>query len=155
MSDDLTLADMQDRVRERAAAYLTLYSENESPDALAMAVGLKPDQAWQKGDARGRLRKPAPSSAVEYDSGLSEDHPPSECVSALACRLRPFGAQIHAVTAREGNWGVVRLVEHAGFAIAEHQVGNVEARVQSVDLETFAALGVSLVFDAYMSPNDD
>jgi hypothetical protein len=59
------------------------------------------------------------------------------------------------VTAREGNSGVVRVVEHAGFAIADHQIGNVEARVQPVDLEAFAAMGVSLVFDAYVSPTDD
>lgn len=41
-NDDLTLSDLQDRVRERAAAYLTIHSEVASPAALAGAIGLTP-----------------------------------------------------------------------------------------------------------------
>jgi hypothetical protein len=59
---------------------------------------LTPDDAWSKGEIRGRLRKPA---------------------------------------------------------IGEHGIGNVEAWLGPEALETFAAMGVSLVFDACCYANDD
>jgi hypothetical protein len=116
---------------------------------------LTPDDAWSKGEIRGRLRKPAATNAVEYGSALAEDRPPSDHASALADRFRPFSEQVRAVTAREGDRGVVRVVEHAGVAIGEYGIGNVEAWLGPEALETFAAMGVSLVFDAYWYANDD
>jgi hypothetical protein len=134
-------------------AYLTLHSETDLPDVLAGAVELPPDDQWSKGDLRGRLRRPAPSSAVQYGSGLAEDRSPTDHASALAVRLRPYCDRIHAVTAVAGRWGVVSIVEHAGFAT--EWFANVEAWVKSDDLQTFAHMGVSLRLDAYVYSSDE
>jgi len=150
---DLTLSDLQDRVRERAAAYLTIHSEVESPAALAAAIGLIPDRQWAEGDPRGRLRRPAPNSVVEYESGLSEEHSPTDHAAALVARLRPYCERIRALTAAEGTWGVVDIVEHAGFAT--EWFANTEAWVEPEDLHALAEMGVALRFDAYVAAPDE
>jgi hypothetical protein len=152
--DTTTLQDLQDRVRERAAAYLTVYSETEAPNALATAIGLEPDESWRQDEPRGRLKKPARANAVEYGSLLDEHQSPNAHVSALAKRLRPYAGPIRALCAEDTTWAIVRVVEHAN-GLATEWFGNVEVRVEPEDLQTFAALGAGLFFDAYVGYEDD
>jgi hypothetical protein len=149
VGEDVSWSELQDRARVRADAYLTVYSDTETPEQLAQAIGLEADDGWCKGQPRGRLKKPAPTNAVSYHSQLDDLQSPSEHVAALASRLRPYMAEIRSAASRESTTKVlVRVVEHTDF-------DNPEAWVEPADLETFAAMGVTLGFDTYVYLGDD
>jgi hypothetical protein len=150
--DELTLGDMQDRVRDRAAAYLTVLSPTEPPAALAEAVGLPPDGQWSKGEPRGRLKEPVPTNGVQFDSLLDEDRSPTDHISALVERLRPHADAIRALLDSDDVSATSHIVEHAGFAT--EWFANVEAYVSPTDLQALAYIGAAIAFDAYIYADD-
>jgi hypothetical protein len=93
------------------------------------------------------LREPAPTNAVDYQSGLDESRSPTDHAAALAARLRPVARQIRALV-DSGADATVRLVEHSGS-------DNVEAWVKPEDLQTFAEMGATIGFDYYFYSEDE
>jgi uncharacterized protein DUF4279 len=147
------LADLQDQVRESAAAQLTVYSELPSAVALAEAISLEADEQWSKGDMRAEIKAPVPITRISFGSHLAEARSPTDHVAALVERLRPCADEIRALVAHEGTSAVLWVVEHVRSATAGF--ANVEAYVRPEDLQTLAAMGVSIAFDAYVCTDDD
>jgi len=138
------------RWRMSAEADLTILVTEGSPEPLVETVGLEPDKKWAKGDVFGPTRRGRrPYTGISYASRLDGKCSPTEHVSDLVERLRPFVTGIAALSARPTTHGITLwVVEHT--RAYDRQID-----LDPADLTVIGAMGARLSLDLYVYPDDE
>jgi hypothetical protein len=132
--------DSQEKVVDESFARLTIYSDRQSAEELSAALGVTPDEAWNKGDPSSR-GKAHVRTAIGLRSRIPDERPPEEHLADLLARLEPLGERIASQIA-EGSR--VRL-KVALFADTDNPTLSLPAEV----LRRLTALGLDLELDIY------
>jgi hypothetical protein len=87
--------------RDEATASLVVLSDARSSEQLAVAVGMAPDRAWDRGEPRPKTRTGLryKSSGIEFRSGLPPSASRGDHIDALLNRLKPNRERIVEVAA--------------------------------------------------------
>lgn len=135
---------------QRSAAYLTILSDDLSPDDLWRSIGLTPDQSWRKGERQSpQVRRATPHNGITYDSQLPESDPSHDHLAALIARLEPHGEQIAATVSQPSvHSATLWLVEHTESDMTDITVDPEQAGF-------VAALGATLVASSYFRFDHD
>lgn len=98
---------------DQTLAKLVVLSATESAEQLARAVGLAPDEAWDRGQPRKTRGLTHTFSGITYRSRVPRTATPAEHLDELLGRLAPFEDRIAALSAQlatqEGRPDSVRL----------------------------------------------
>ena len=126
-----------------SAARLRVFSPDLTPEELAAALVVPPDQSYRTGD-RVSLRSGSEvvrkTNAVFVDSGLPENRPLDEHLEALVAKLEPAAAGLRSLSGR------AKADVFCGFSSANGQGGfSLSPRL----LARLAALGLDIGFDLY------
>lgn len=132
--------DPEEKLADESFAWLTIYSDTESAEALSAALGVTPDEAWNKGDSRKR-GKTHTTTGISLRSRVSDERPPDDHLGDLLTRIEPLYDRVARQIA-DGNR--VRL-KVALFADTD----NPTLRLPADLLRRLAAFGVDLELDIY------
>jgi hypothetical protein len=132
--------EQEERLADESFARLTIYSDTKSAEELAAALGVIPDEAWNKGDPRKRGQTHT-TTAIGLRSLIADDRPPEDHLEDLLTRVAPLHDRIAGQIA-EGS--TVRL-KVALFADTDNPTLSLRADV----LRRLAAFGVDLDLDIY------
>lgn len=132
--------DSEEKLVDESFARLTIYSDTQSAEELSAALGIAPDEAWNKGDPRtpGRIHT---TTATALRSRIPDERPPEEHLEDLLARIEPLHERIAAQIA-EGNR--VRL-KVALFTDTDNPTLSLPADV----LRRLAAFGLDRELDIY------
>ena len=136
MSND----DAETGLADEALASLIVFSQTRSAEELTEALGVTPDEAWNKGELNKRGR-PYETTAICFRSQIPADRSPSEHLGSLLTRLEPLQGKL---TAQIDAGDSVRL-KLAVFADTDNPMFSLATET----IQRVAALGVELDFDIY------
>ena len=111
-----------------------------TPQDIEAAIGIKPDEAWKKGDRRGAFGAIAPDHGYFIDSGASFTASFNDGIKALVTRVSPAAQKIGAIAANckiEVNCNLQRK------AVPLLTIGRDELR-------WFAVMGAALQLDTFV-----
>jgi hypothetical protein len=125
---------------DESFASLTIYSGTSSAQELADALGVTPDESWDKGERnkRGRIY---PSSAISLRSGLADAASPGAHLGDLLTRIAPLQSAL-TIQAEAGNKARLKL---AFFADTDNPMFTLSADV----LRKLGDFGLDLEVDIY------
>jgi hypothetical protein len=130
----------EETLADESFARLTIYSDTKTAEDLVSALGVTPDEAWNKGDPRQRGQTHT-TTAIALRSRIPDDRPPEDHLEDLLTRVEPLRERIVGQIA-EGSR--VRL-KVALFADTDNPTLSLPADV----LRRLAAFGLDLELDIY------
>jgi hypothetical protein len=125
-----------------SAASLRVFSDHLTPEELAAALGIRPDDSYRVGDRVSQRANPTAvrkTNAVFIHSGLAKSSPLEDHLSALLAKLGNAGG-LRSLAGR------AKMDVFCGFSSGNGQGG---FTLSPELLSRLAALGVEVGFDLY------
>lgn len=122
--------------------YFGVFDFGDDPDVVSALMGVKPTEAWVKGETYGAPSKGGRRTHSRWvlASGLNEGEPIESHLRALLARLEPLREAIDRVQQR--------FPVQIGVAQYFYEV-NPQFRIEPELLRRYASLGVAINFDQY------